>query len=297
MKLYLYGMVCNTICYYLNYYPQRDGYAECSEIERIVGGETGTSAIVLDSLGCECIADGNWQDSTTMPTVETYFAARNIDFSALKVCEDGCGVFDTVLVCGSTRTVLGQYGAYFSDGKVKWNTPQPAHLVGCSAAGVDPFFGAQSEAAAQHCLDAGIGYVTIDCAPESFMHRHCAVNAVSHQHIESIFPGMSREEALDLYAQQTDGLTIITGGGGETLYKRRGGETGRRRAFAVDVRSTLGAGDTFKAGCIYALGARYDDDTLVEFASACAASACMSQSIPHDPPTLEKIRSIAGHSF
>ena len=41
--------------------------------------------------------------------------------------------------------------------------------------------------------------------------------------------------------------------GGEMLYGRKGEAMKRMKPFPVEVRSTLGAGDIFQAGCVYAL--------------------------------------------
>ena len=63
--------------------------------------------------------------------------------------------------------------------------------------------------------------------------------------------------------QETEGLTILTQGGGDMLYGRRGEEIHRMQPFDITVRSTLGAGDTFKAGCVYALWIlRYGDSSF-----------------------------------
>ena len=59
--------------------------------------------------------------------------------------------------------------------------------------------------------------------------------------------------------------------------------------FKINPVSTLGAGDTFKAGCVYALLNGMGDYETVRFASAAAASACMSFPLPLNPPTINKI--------
>ena len=61
-------------------------------------------------------------------------------------------------------------------------------------------------------------------------------------------------------------------------------------AFAVEVKSTLGAGDTFKAGCVYALLHGMSDDDMVRFASACSAVAISRFPLPLNPPRLEEVQ-------
>ena len=103
---------------------------------------------------------------------------------------------------------------------------------------------------------------------------------------------MPAEEIMELMRQQTDGLTIITRGGDEMLYARRDGEIHRMKPFAVPVRSTLGAGDTFKAGCVYGLLHGMGDDELVRFASACSAIAISRFPLPLNPPRLDEVQAL-----
>ena len=56
------------------------------------------------------------------------------------------------------------------------------------------------------------------------------------------------------------------------------------------MRSTLGAGDTFKAGCVYGLLRGMDDDALVRFASACSAIAISRFPLPLNPPRLDEVQ-------
>ena len=97
---------------------------------------------------------------------------------------------------------------------------------------------------------------------------------------------------MELMKQETDGLTILTQGGGEMLYGRAGEETRRMQPFRVEVRSTLGAGDTFKAGCVYGLLNGLGDEELVRFASACSAVAISRFPLPLHPPTLPEIHAL-----
>ena len=60
----------------------------------------------------------------------------------------------------------------------------------------------------------------------------------------------------------------------------------------LPVKSTLGAGDTFKAGCVYALLKGMTDDETVRFASACSAVAISRFPLPLNPPTLEEVNQL-----
>ena len=74
------------------------------------------------------------------------------------------------------------------------------------------------------------------------------------------------------------------------LYGRKGQPMRRMKPFSVEVRSTLGAGDTFKAGCVFGLLHGMGDDELVRFASACSAIAISRFPLPLNPPTLKEVK-------
>ena len=78
------------------------------------------------------------------------------------------------------------------------------------------------------------------------------------------------------------------------LYARKGEPIRRMKPFPVTVRSTLGAGDTFKAGCVYGLMQGMQDEELVRFASACSAIAISRFPLPLNPPKLEEVRTLIG---
>ena len=64
------------------------------------------------------------------------------------------------------------------------------------------------------------------------------------------------------------------------------------KPFDVEVRSTLGAGDTFKAGCVYGLLHGMSDEELVRFASACSGIAISRFPLPLNPPTLAEVEAL-----
>ena len=135
-------------------------------------------------------------------------------------------------------------------------------------------------------------YVTIDSPHDSPLHKNSAINVVSKECTGQHYKGMSAEEIMKLMQAESEGLTIITQGGGEMLYGRKGGEIHRMKPFSVEVRSTLGAGDTFKAGCVYGLLHKMSDEKLVRFASACSGIAISRFPLPLNPPKLEEVQNL-----
>ena len=71
-----------------------------------------------------------------------------------------------------------------------------------------------------------------------------------------------------------------------------GEEIHRMQPFEITVRSTLGAGDTFKAGCVYALLNGFSDMETVRFASACSAVAISRFPLPLNPPKKDEVNEL-----
>ena len=164
--------------------------------------------------------------------------------------------------------------------------------MGCKAAAVDPYFREESLLAAELCSRHGVPFVTIDCPHDSPLHMHAAVNVISRECLSLHYEGMAEEDVMKRMTETTDGLVVITRGGDEMLYGRKGEKIRRMKPFSVEVKSTLGAGDTFKAGCVYALLRGMSDEETVRFAGACAAVAISRFPLPLHPPRPEEVEKL-----
>jgi fructose-1-phosphate kinase PfkB-like protein len=163
-------------------------------------------------------------------------------------------------------------------------------------AGLDPFFGAESVLVAEYCHELGKPYVTIDCKYDNLVHYYSAVNVISNEFIKSNYAGVAIEELFRQYTDNTDGLVIFTFGAREIFYGRKGEGINKFTPYQVEVVSTLGAGDSFKAGAIYGLLQGMSDRELVSFAAATAAAAvvCGHYPLALYPPTLEQVVALQG---
>jgi sugar/nucleoside kinase (ribokinase family) len=303
-NIYLYGMITKTNGFLLRGdFPEADHYCEVKERYTLPGGETGTAAIVLASLGCNVKLDGNHLGKYTKDLTHEFYKKIGVDVSALHYDPDYDGMDEFVMVDSTTRTNFSTFASYFEDywqrGIIRWNTPDEADIRNAKAAGIDPFFDKQSLHAAMLCKKNNIPYVTIDERPDNEVVKHASIVAVSGEYIRDHIQGYSEKDGkirlLKKFAEHTDALIILTGGGGTTYYGR-GGEVKELNAFKVDVVSTLGAGDSFKAGCVYALMQGYDDDKTVRFASAVAAVACTKFPIGLNPPTMSEVERLLNES-
>ncbi|MFT3951044.1 MAG: PfkB family carbohydrate kinase [Oscillospiraceae bacterium] len=282
--LYLYGMVMSSDSIRLcGKYPEADGYGEIYARNYAIGGETGTAAAILAAMGCAVRLAGSHTGHRNDSVIRGYFTDKGVDLSELVYDAAFTGVEDMILIAEATRTVFGEFGKHFSGGLSWVEAPCEASVADCDAVGCDPFFG---DEIARLCVKHSKPYAVIDCRHDSYFNRNCAVNAISHEFILSNYIGLSYADALGLYTAETDGLVIITLGENGMLYGRRGQVQKTMPAFPVKVESTLGAGDSFKAGTIFALANGFDDDRLVEFAAATAAYSCAHYPISKNPATL-----------
>ena len=291
--VYLFGQVLGTHSFLLKGgFLQPDEYAEIRAQYFLPGGETGTAATVLDSLGVAIRMDGTWIGTEVAPMLQAFYRDRKVDLSPLHIWKDDPGVMDYVVIAGLVRSPMGRFQTLFSSGKRWWSIPQEKDIVDCKAVAIDPFFGKESLQAMEICRKHGIPYVTIDSPHDSPLHQHAAVNVVSKECTGQHYAGMQPEAVMERMMETAEGLTILTQGGGEMLYGRKGAALHRMKPFDVEVRSTLGAGDTFKAGCVYGLLHGMADDALVCFASACSAVAISRFPLPLNPPKLEEARAL-----
>lgn len=288
-EVYMHGQVLGTHCFRLRGgFLQPDEYSEIAEKTFLPGGETGTAATVLASLGVSCRIDGTHIGTEVAGMLRDFYRDKPVDLSSLTFDPDWPGLMDYVVVAGLVRSPMGFFQQLYEKGESRWNMPKEADVALCQVAAIAPFFQEATQAAAEMCVRLGKPYVTIDCPHDTYLHRHAAINVVSKECTGNHYRGQPPEDILRQLTDTTDGLVIVTAGEKDMLWGRRGEVPHRTAPFRVDVRSTLGAGDTFKAGCIYGLLKGMKDADIVRFASACAAIAISRFPLPLHPPRLEE---------
>lgn len=287
--IYLYGMVMTTESFLLyDKFPTADGYGEIKERYYLLGGETGTAAAILESMGEQVKVAGTHIGTRNASIIKEYFDGKNIDCSELKESEFE-GAVDYVIIDQNTRTCFGEWGKYFTRTDSWYEKANELSIANCSVAGIDPFWGSE---AVEYCKKYNKKYATIDCPFDSEFNKGCEINAISHQYLKSTYPGIPYEELFAKYTEQTEGLIIFTFGENDVMYGRKGEDIKHFKPFSLDIVSTLGAGDSFKAGTIFALNHGMSDDKIVEYACAVAGAACTRFPIPLYPPTRDIVESI-----
>ncbi|EGD49488.1 PfkB domain protein [Ruminiclostridium papyrosolvens DSM 2782] len=292
--IYLYGMtLASTMNLLVGGYPEADTYSEIKESYVLPGGETGSCAVVLSSLGCTVKLDGNYQGPKTQKVLDEYLVRKfGIDMSGVYFDETFDGVQDMVLIGTNTRTCFGRFGAYFSNDIKRWNKPNRKDIESCEVVGLDPFFMDESEQVADYCHELGKKYVTIDCKYDTVIHKYSEVNILSNEFIKGNYPEKDIDELFKEYTANTEGLVIFTFGSREIMFGRRNQPIKRMKPYKVKVQSTLGAGDTFKAGAIYGVLKNMSDEKIVQFAAATAATVCSRFPLALYPPDLETINKL-----
>ncbi|MBQ2271042.1 MAG: carbohydrate kinase family protein [Firmicutes bacterium] len=295
-EIYLHGQILGTHSFLLrDGFVEPDEYAEIKEKYFLPGGETGTAATVLSSLGASVKMDGTHIGTEVAPLLKSFYADKSVDLSSIYFDPDYVGLMDYVVIAGLVRSPMGFFQTLYASGIKRWNDPKEQDIVEAKVVGIDPYFMEATQMTAELCVKHGKPFVTIDSRHDSYLHQHCAINVVSKEcTADYIKEGKTMEEIFKLLTETTDGLVIITSGEKDMLYGRKGEEMKRMKPIPVEVRSTLGAGDTFKAGCLYALLRGMSDAEIVRFASACSAIAISRFPLPLNPPTMEEVKALIG---
>lgn len=288
--VYLYGMIVASTSFLLKHaFIKADEYSEIKEKYRLPGGETGTCATVLASLGTNVRMDGNHIGGNVASLIKNFYQDKSVNLDSLYFDDVYDGLEDYIIIAEDIRSPMGTFGQFFSNGEKRWNEAKEVDIANCTVAAIDPYFQDNSQRAAELCVKHTKPYVTIDCNYDSYIHANAAISIISGEGIQNNYPGQTREVLFPLFKENSKGLTIITNGSKEVFYGRKGQEMKSFEPYKVNVVSTLGAGDSFKAGCVYALLKGMSDDDIVKFASACAAVAISRFPLPLNPPTLTEV--------
>ena len=292
-SVYLYGQILGTHSFLLkDGFLEPDEYSEIKEKFFLPGGETGTAATVLASLGVSVKMDGTHIGTEVAKMLRQFYQNKTVDLSSLTFDPMYEGLMDYVVISGLVRSPMGFFQQLYASGQKRWSIPKEEDIVACSVAAIDPYFQEETQRAAELCVKHGKPYVTIDCHHDSYLHRHAAINIVSKECIGTAYVGRTKDEIYALLTESSDGLVIITAGEKEMMWGRKGEPAHYTKPFQVEVRSTLGAGDTFKAGCVYGLLHGMKDEEIVRFASACSAVAISRFPLPLYPPTIDEVHNI-----
>jgi sugar/nucleoside kinase (ribokinase family) len=290
LDAYFYGMtVLSTIHRVASGDALADGYGEIVESYVCPGGEAMNGALLLAGLGLTTALGGPHFGSETHEVLSRYAARHGVDVAGVPIALEYPGLRDIVIVSGEQRSVLGWFGRFFSERPGRWSEPDPSAIERARVVAIDPFFGASSERAASLARSFGKPYVTIDCEHDSELHAHAAATIVSREYRSRQYPGQDDDGTFAKYTARSEALTIFSSGKDALVYARGSRPPVRFAPFSVDVKSTLGAGDAFRAGIVFAIATGLDDASAVRFASALAALICTRLPIADHLPSLAEV--------
>ncbi len=289
LDAYLYGMTVLSTIHRLAGSLEVDGYGEIAETHVCPGGEAMNAAMLLSGLGLTTALGGPHWGTETREVLGRYARRYGIDVGGVMIDDRYPGLRDVVLVHGRHRAVLGWFGRYFTEGERRWGDPDAEAIARAQVVAVDPFFGEASVEAARLAVAAGKPYVTIDCPYDGTLHARAAATVIAREYRTQQYPGVPDAELLSRSTARGAGLTIFTAGTDELRYARPGVVPEALAPFPVEVKSTLGAGDTFRAGVIYGVLRRFPDREVVRFATALAAVVCRRFPIAESVPTLAEV--------
>lgn len=291
--VYMHGQILGTHSFYLrDGFLKPDEYSELRAKYFLPGGETGTAATVLASLGVNVKLDGTHIGTEVAPMLKAFYENKSVDLESLYFDPDYQGLMDYVVVADLVRSPMGVFQTLYEKKEKRWNMPKEEDIKGAKVAGIDPFFMEETYEAAKLCVKNDVPYVTIDCPHTDYLHMNSKINVVSKECLSEHYSDDTKESVFEMMTETSDGLVIITTGYNDMIYGRKSTGIHYMPVINTEVKSTLGAGDTFKAGCIYGLLNGYSDEDIVRFASACSAVAISRYPLPLKPPTIEEVKGL-----
>ena len=89
VDVYLFGQILGTHSFLLkDGFLKPDEYSEIKEQYFLPGGETGTAATALNSLGVTVRIDGTWIGTEVAPMLRDFYAGTGVDLSSLTFSDD-----------------------------------------------------------------------------------------------------------------------------------------------------------------------------------------------------------------
>ncbi len=291
--VYVYGVIATSTLVELDgAFPAEAGYGEIAHIHESFGGEAAGGAYVLARLGVATKLSGNrlGSDPDSRRVIELLTEA-GVDCSVIAT-DSPSPVTEIVFSSRDERTVFGTYTRMLTAND--WSQPSRDDISSSRIVCLDPFFGDASERAARWCREASIPFVTIDTSPDSDLTRGAEVLIVSEEFASRSVEPIDTLELLARYMQSCHGLVILTRGSQPLLYARSDGQVREFAPYPVKARDTAGAGDSFRAGIIYGMLRDYDDEQLIETASAISAMVCQRVPGVLNSPTEQELEAFLG---
>jgi sugar/nucleoside kinase (ribokinase family) len=272
--VYAYGVISSSTLYRIRGpFPAPEGYAEIDDLRHMTGGEAANSSVVLSRLGVRVKLDGNWLgDDENGKRTKALLSDYQIDTSRLPLRKGYKSIQEVVFAAAGTRTIFGTYSRLLEE--AGWNLPKEIDVTQAKVVCLDPFFALPASRIADTAFGAGIPVVTVDCKHDDTILRQTSAVVVAESFIRENYPDRDRKDLFRDYQAATNGLTIFTFGDAPVWYARPGETVRYSEPYAIDPVDTTGGGDSFRAGIVYGFLLGWEDDRMIDFATAVSAITC-----------------------
>jgi len=103
--------------------------------------------------------------------------------------------------------------------------------------------------------------------------------------VESIYTGMSSGALAEKMAKTHGVMTVVTAGEDGVYFCKPESSPKHQKAYAINVVDTVGAGDAFHGGLLYALAQGWPIEKAVDLGARCGAENCKSFGARNGMPT------------
>jgi sugar/nucleoside kinase (ribokinase family) len=272
--VYSFGVVASSTLYSIRGgFPTAEGYAEITDVRYMTGGEAANSSIVLSRLGARVKLDGNWLgDDENGRRTKAILSDYQIDTERLPLQEGYSGAQEVVFAAEDTRTIFGTYGRLLD--QAAWNSPREEDIVQAKVVCLDPFFAEPAAQAAETAFNAQVPVVVVDCRHDDPLLKHTSAVVIAESYLRENYAHRDPALVFAEYQASTNGLVLFTFGSRPVWYASSNQPVRHFQPYAIDPVDTTGGGDSFRAGIVFGFLKGWDEDRMVEFASAIAAINC-----------------------
>lgn len=240
-------------------HPRPDGRVVASKLVRAGGGPAATAAVALARLGVRVFLVAAVGDDDAGEAIRAGLVDEGVDVSELIVEPGARSIESTILIEGENRTIVTFPGTL---GPLELGSRARELCAGAAWTHVDQLgWPAVADLDVRLSVDGGNPIPGLDL-------RRVALYAPTEEALRDAFG--NAQHALDAGA---DVVVKTRGAAGATAYTKHGGRV-EAAAPAVDVVSTLGAGDVFHGALLAQLVRDVPLERALPAANAAAALSC-----------------------
>lgn len=273
----------------VDHVPADDERLTSSPFVTAGGGPAATSAVALARLGVRVAMCGVVGDDAAGRSVRESLESENVDTRWLRTDAQVATATAVILVSGSTG------------GRSIVTTVAPAPTVDDVPIGRSRWIHVDQTgyASVRAALSRGPGEALLsvdDGNPIPGLELGgVELYAPTRAALQTRFPGLEFEDAVAV-ARRAGAHRVVVTGGSQGTWVGMGGDTSHVPAFAVDVVSTLGAGDVFHGALLAGLVRQLPLQEAVRQANWVAAMACTALDGRSGIPTSEQLHDYLAQS-